>query len=116
MGATSPPPRSTIRPQMPGPRCPTCPLRGAGARARSSTASSTSSEAACQETSSTRPRTGSIPAAGTWTPLPDMPIALTGHRAVAVGPDIYVVGGFKGANGIRQGFGGVPFVWRYRPP
>ncbi len=45
-----------------------------------------------------------------------MPIALTGHRAVAVGPDIYVVGGFKGANGIRQGFGGVPFVWRYRPP
>jgi N-acetylneuraminic acid mutarotase len=56
------------------------------------------------------------PAAGTWAALPDMPIALTGHRAVAVGQDIYVVGGFRSTNGIRQGFGGVPFVWRYRPP
>ena len=56
------------------------------------------------------------PVAGTWEQLPDMPIELTGHRAVAVGPDIYVVGGFRTSNGLRQGFGGVPYVWRYRPP
>ena len=44
-----------------------------------------------------------------------MPIELTGHRAVAVGSDIYVVGGFRTVNGNPQGFSGVPFVWRYRP-
>jgi N-acetylneuraminic acid mutarotase len=55
------------------------------------------------------------PASGTWEPLPDMPIELTGHQAVAVGSDIYVVGGFRTVNGNRQGFSGVPFVWRYRP-
>lgn len=34
------------------------------------------------------------PATGAWEALADMPIELTGHRAVAMGPDIYVVGGF----------------------
>ena len=56
------------------------------------------------------------PVAGTWESLPDMPIESTGHRAVAVGADLYVVGGFRTQAGIRQGFTGVPFVWRYRPP
>jgi len=55
------------------------------------------------------------PASGTWEPLPDMPIEATGHRAVTVGSDIYVVGGFRTVNGVRTGFTGVPFVWRYRP-
>jgi len=45
-----------------------------------------------------------------------MPIELTGHRAVAVRPDIYVLGGFRTVNGQRQGFSGAPYVWRYRPP
>jgi len=56
------------------------------------------------------------PGTGSWEQLPDMPIELTGHRAVAVGSDLYVVGGFRTSNGVRQGFAGVPFVWRYRPP
>lgn len=56
------------------------------------------------------------PAGGAWEQIADMPTDLTGHRAIAVGPDIYVVGGFRTANGNRQGFVGVPFVWRYRPP
>ena len=53
---------------------------------------------------------------GSWDQLLDMPIELTGHRAIAVGSDLYVVGGFRSANGVRQGFTGVPFVWRYQPP
>jgi hypothetical protein len=36
------------------------------------------------------------PATGAWEALADMPIELTGHRAVAMGPDIYVVGGGSG--------------------
>ena len=56
------------------------------------------------------------PATGHWETLGDMPIELTGHRAVAVGSAIYVVGGFQTKNGVRQGFAGVPFVWKYTPP
>jgi N-acetylneuraminic acid mutarotase len=56
------------------------------------------------------------PASGDWETLGDMPIELTGHRAVAVGTSIYVVGGFPTRNGQRQGFSGVPYVWRYTPP
>jgi N-acetylneuraminic acid mutarotase len=56
------------------------------------------------------------PVAGTWEALADMPIELTGHRAVAVGSDLYVVGGFRSVNGQRQGFSGVKFVWKYSPP
>jgi N-acetylneuraminic acid mutarotase len=56
------------------------------------------------------------PGSGAWEQLGDMPIELTGHRAVAVGTSIYVVGGFVTRNGLRQGFGGVPYVWKYTPP
>jgi len=56
------------------------------------------------------------PATGHWEALGDMPIELTGHRAVAVGSAIYVMGGFSTLNGVRQGFGGVPYVWKYTPP
>ena len=56
------------------------------------------------------------PATGAWEALADMPIELTGHRAVAMGPDIYVVGGFRTSGGQRQGFVGVQYVWRCRPP
>ncbi|HEY1909031.1 MAG TPA: kelch repeat-containing protein [Myxococcaceae bacterium] len=56
------------------------------------------------------------PATGHWEALPDMPIELTGHRAVAVGNALYVMGGFSTRNGMRQGFDGVPYVWRYTPP
>jgi N-acetylneuraminic acid mutarotase len=56
------------------------------------------------------------PATGHWEALPDMPIELTGHRAVAVGNAIYVMGGFRTQGAVRQGFGGVPYVWKYTPP
>ena len=56
------------------------------------------------------------PATGHWETLADMPIELTGHRAVAVGNAIYVLGGFRTQNGVRQGFVGVPYVWKYTPP
>jgi len=56
------------------------------------------------------------PATGHWEALADMPIELTGHRAVAVGSVIYVMGGFRTQGGVRQGFSGVPYVWRYTPP
>ena len=56
------------------------------------------------------------PATGHWETLADMPIELTGHRAVAVGSVIYVMGGFRTQNGMRVGFSGVPYVWRYTPP
>jgi N-acetylneuraminic acid mutarotase len=56
------------------------------------------------------------PATGHWETLGDMPIELTGHRAVTVGDAIYVLGGFSTRNGVRQGFLGVPFVWKYTPP
>ena len=56
------------------------------------------------------------PQTATWERLPDMPIELTGHRAIAVGQDIYVVGGFATLNGHRQGFVGVRYFWRYTPP
>jgi Kelch motif len=56
------------------------------------------------------------PDGGVWESLGDMPIELTGHRAVAVGNAIYVVGGFLTRNGQRQGFSGVPYLWRYTPP
>jgi hypothetical protein len=45
-----------------------------------------------------------------------MQIELTGHRAVAVGSVIYEMGGFRTQNGTRQGFTGVPHVWKYTPP
>jgi N-acetylneuraminic acid mutarotase len=56
------------------------------------------------------------PATGHWEALGDMPIELTGHRAVTVGSAIYVMGGFPTRNGMRQGFDGVPYVWKYTPP
>ncbi|HZJ55582.1 MAG TPA: kelch repeat-containing protein, partial [Myxococcaceae bacterium] len=56
------------------------------------------------------------PATGHWETLADMPIELTGHRAVAVNGAIYVMGGFVTRNGVRQGFSGVPYVWKYTPP
>jgi N-acetylneuraminic acid mutarotase len=56
------------------------------------------------------------PATGHWETLADMPIELTGHRAVAVNGAIYVMGGFATRNGVRQGFTGVPYVWKYTPP
>jgi N-acetylneuraminic acid mutarotase len=56
------------------------------------------------------------PATGHWEALADMPIELTGHRAVAVGNAIYVMGGFRTQGAVRQGFGGVPYVWKYTPP
>ena len=56
------------------------------------------------------------PATGHWEALADMPIELTGHRAVTVNGAIYVMGGFVTRNGVRQGFSGVPYAWKYTPP
>ncbi|HUM09459.1 MAG TPA: hypothetical protein VLT82_00755 [Myxococcaceae bacterium] len=56
------------------------------------------------------------PATGHREALPDMPIELTGHSAVAVGDAIYVMGGFRTQGGARQGFSGVRYVWKYTPP
>ena len=56
------------------------------------------------------------PQAGARRGSPDRPIELTGHRAVAVGHDLDVVGGFATRDGQRLGFGGVKYFWRYSPP
>ncbi len=56
------------------------------------------------------------PATATWAKLDDMPVYATGHRAVAVAGDIYVLGGFATANDQRTGSAGVAAVWRYTPP